>query len=635
VSPEGAPDLTSGESVLSRPRVARLRMLSDAPLRNDRRDFFGYGVFADAVAELIGSEGIDTPLALAISGPWGAGKTSLAHMIEDRLRARALADERESLTCWFDAWMHDDAPHLGAALAAQVARTASRNRPLWRRLLSPLPAAMVSNRDRWRRRVWIGVLALISAFTALSIHPLREVVESIPGMKDRGARTGSATAFMVILEMLASRLSATLENIASFVDDPASEAARGSIAEVSDQLRELIGQVRRNARLIVIVDNLERCTPERAMEVCEVANQLLSHSNLITIFVADMHLIAKAAEEKFADASLEGGAGRRYLEKIVQLQLTLPPPKADDLGLLLSGGRPSDARISLSAKETAPLRRHPLRALVDTSAIPTMLAEDRWLGIVVLGLGAIVGLRFGLAVGALGPGAGGHRSLLGGLLGTGAPLTWVNIVNGLAYAVDGATAFGIGFPPLLTSSRNQRARRKREVINGLIHTEIDNGTPQGSIQRAVLAQVKPTDAGIVDKLIGNYLIFHAEELEGVEDVIMQFPASLPRGAKRMLNHARLLTQIARNRRLFGGDPDLTPEHLGVWIVLSERWPTFARRVVLEPAYLGYLQELAPDPERFIPLTKDLSETERSALARLLCLKPGLGGVATRLVHFEH
>jgi hypothetical protein len=69
-------------------------------------------------------------------------------MIERRLTAwTALRKgDRPNVVCWFNAWMHDDAPHLGAAMAASVATTINRDRPWWRRASEPLPAAMLSIR---------------------------------------------------------------------------------------------------------------------------------------------------------------------------------------------------------------------------------------------------------------------------------------------------------------------------------------------------------------------------------------------------------------------------------------------------------------------------------------------------------
>ena len=64
---------------------------------------------------------------------------------------------------WFNAWMHDAAPNLSAALAADVARHATRYRDPWTRLWHPLPSSILSPKERARRRFWLAVAALISA----------------------------------------------------------------------------------------------------------------------------------------------------------------------------------------------------------------------------------------------------------------------------------------------------------------------------------------------------------------------------------------------------------------------------------------------------------------------------------------
>lgn len=96
----------------------------------------------------------------------GAGKTSLAKMIESRLERRPTErGDPPHVTCWFNAWMHDDAPQLGAAFAAEVAKTVNRHRPIWRRLIVPIPSAMLSPEERWPRGMGIAVASLIIAST--------------------------------------------------------------------------------------------------------------------------------------------------------------------------------------------------------------------------------------------------------------------------------------------------------------------------------------------------------------------------------------------------------------------------------------------------------------------------------------
>ena len=104
----------------------------------------------------------------------------------------------------------------------------------------------------------------------------------------------------------------------------------------------------------------------------------------------------------------------------------------------------------------------------------------------------------------------------------------------------------------------------------------------------------------------------------------------------MLNHARLLTQIARDRGIFGGTPELTPEHLGAWIVLEERWPEIAARIGAQPSLMTELEH-ADDAAAVADVLK-LHALQIPAvpddLLGLLEREPRLSEVISRLVHFE-
>src|SRR6185437_2037567 len=102
------------------------------------------------------------------------------------------------------------------------------------------------------------------------------------------------------------------------------------------------------------------------------------------------------------------------------------------------------------------------------------------------------------------------------------------------------------------------------------------------------------DHSLIDQLVEGYLFGAAKELQTVERVIAETPPTLPRAAKRTLNHARLLTRIARERGVFGGNPALTPEHLGKWIVLSQRWVPLGQRLADDPALMRDFEQRASE-----------------------------------------
>jgi hypothetical protein len=202
---------------------------------------------------------------------------------------------------------------------------------------------MLSPRGRWRRRALLGATTFLVLGAALMFAPVRDWLADLPDLKEKTAGIGSLGVVALALVLLWPRVFAVAEHAAAFIDDPGSQAARGSMAQVSEQLGRLIRHASRGGRFVIFVDDLERCTPERALEVCELANQLLHHRGVVTVLVADMDAIATCAQQRYVGGQHVGPGtdiGRVYLEKIVQIQLTLPRPTAQDMQRLLRGQVP-------------------------------------------------------------------------------------------------------------------------------------------------------------------------------------------------------------------------------------------------------------------------------------------------------
>ena len=67
---------------------------------------------------------------------------------------------------------------------------------------------------------------------------------------------------------------------------------------------------------------------------------------------------------------------------------------------------------------------------------------------------------------------------------------------------------------------------------------------------------------------------------------LKFLPEVPRSAKRLANHLRLLLGVASQRNMLGGSPALEATHLGKWAVLLERWPELGPQYVLILLSLG-------------------------------------------------
>ncbi len=145
-------------------RVPDLWMVSDRPLEDhfSEQDQFQFADYANALAAVLDHDKTETPFTMAINAPWGAGKTTLANMIAEQLRQRPKdRGHAPHIICWFNAWMHDDAPNLATAFISDVGRAANRHRHLLTRLFDPLPSALLEPRGRRWRNIFVATAALV------------------------------------------------------------------------------------------------------------------------------------------------------------------------------------------------------------------------------------------------------------------------------------------------------------------------------------------------------------------------------------------------------------------------------------------------------------------------------------------
>ena len=354
--PPAPPDVPSAPT--ERPP---LFMLADHPLEGDfeKQDLLGSREYAESLAVIL--DGIvEPPFTMSINAPWGAGKTSLANMIEHRLRQLPLdRGDAPHVIFWFNAWMHDDAPNLATALISEVSRQADTHRPRRYQLVEPLPAALLApSARRWRRASYGGVAIVLTLLSSWWVGEhlqhveerkryearLRETYQetqttttdasatitsfsnarTATRTQDKPAPAGAPppvhaedgalvwlqertvvlgtffTAGAGLIGLLVKVLSST--SLLGFVQAPDKAAEAGTIHAARKQIWRLIDQATSEGnRFIVFVDDIERCKPPRAVDVLDAINQLLDHPKVIVVLLGDMAAVAAAAQLKYKD----------------------------------------------------------------------------------------------------------------------------------------------------------------------------------------------------------------------------------------------------------------------------------------------------------------------------------------------
>jgi KAP family P-loop domain len=638
-------------------------MLADSPLTSDEGDRLDFTAYANALAGVLDNPSTDTPLTIAISAPWGAGKTSLANMVTRRLVNQPLErGDRPHIICSFNAWLHDDATHLGAAFAAEVAKTANRHRAWPRRFFSPMASAMLSPEQRWRRHIFIGVGSLAVAVAIAVLPKMRAAIKPDSSTASKiqtviGQRWAPLILFGLLVWVVWRKVFAAAQATARFVDDPKSEAANGSMQQVHEQLGKLIRQAVRNPgpfgewlkrawpaaaklfprlrgrrRLILIVDDLERCRPPRGVGVCEVASQLLGHPDVMTVLVADMSTVAASAEIKYSQLETfskqsrknnspprpaKGSYGRAYLQKMVQLQFDLPPENlASVRGIVTTeintSAKPPDEKVSQGSKESKGSGEARPRN-TDSVALVRALST--------IAVGAAVTVGAGIAVNAFV--TGGSSSTVN--------RSWVSLAGVLAVA----SALLGALVPLLLNFRRRRAQRIDDQIKSLSDKAENENVD--SLKKAVLGSdaARRGGSGLAGQRFAQFIADDSILRQQAESEVLKFLPKVPRSAKRLVNHLRLLLVVASERKMLGGEPALEPGHLGKWVVLLERWPELGFAIRADHSIVGEMEKMAHDnPEELTKRIQSVSPTATDLpdTAEFFKSEPALAAVILRLIY---
>jgi hypothetical protein len=228
------------------------------------------------------------PLTIGIHGPWGGGKSTVLGLLAVELAAGPYVVVRTN------PWEYDDHDDVKGTLIAQILQT------LEERFRED---ADVGNKVKGllKRISWSRVTTALARGVLTMQWDLEQLVEAFtPKEKDKP------------------------ESMAGFRDE---------FAELIDGLPDV-------ERVVVLVDDLDRCLPRAVMATLEAIKLFLSVRRMVFVLAADQHMVRNAIAADLANAPRGETFAKHYLDKIVQLPVSLPrlsPQESEGyVGLLLS-----------------------------------------------------------------------------------------------------------------------------------------------------------------------------------------------------------------------------------------------------------------------------------------------------------
>jgi hypothetical protein len=304
--------------------------------------------YVSAFVNLIQTPQTYPPLTIGIYGSWGMGKSFLLEHITQRLRenqkARSGAAPREWVkparadrtpdvyVVSFNAWEYSATEVIWPGLVRKIMDTMEHEvsggrirvkrsklrRNFVRRLKDEVPRVVVTG-------IILGAI-LGSVLLGSGFHV------------KTAALTFSAVGLVGLAKVLVETLNAPLSQWVTALFQEADYGKQiGHMAEIRDDLELLETLLREeNGRMVVVIDDLDRCEPEKAVEMLQAINLLLNFESFIVLMGIDARIVTRAIEKHYSDLLGPAGAsGYEYLDKIVQIPFRIPDSEPDTIKTFL------------------------------------------------------------------------------------------------------------------------------------------------------------------------------------------------------------------------------------------------------------------------------------------------------------
>lgn len=274
-------------------------------------DLLNNEAIASTIIELL-RDRPDQPVTIGVHGDWGAGKSSVLEMIEAKFDG-----QEEALCLKFNGWRFQGFEDAKIALIEGIVTGLVEKRPA-------LAKAGEAVKDVFRRIDWLKVAKKAGglAFTAFTGIPTPDQIQTI---------VASLEGFLADPTKLATK--DHLEAVVGGVKDllrPKVDGESTHVVEEINAFRKAFDDLLEKAgvkQLVVLIDDLDRCLPDTAIETLEAVRLFVFTSRTAFVIAADEAVIEYAVRKHFPDLPDTTGPqtyARSYLEKLIQVPFRIP-----------------------------------------------------------------------------------------------------------------------------------------------------------------------------------------------------------------------------------------------------------------------------------------------------------------------
>lgn len=268
-------------------------------------DLLGFDYLVDSLEILLTQPNL-LPVTIGVLGDWGSGKSSLLYMSEARLKA-----SDGYITVLFSPWRYQGYEDVKSALMNAVLTEVGKHIPQD----DEEKTGRLHKLQRFVGRMMRFPLAAGKSFAATA-GSLIATHQGVP------PEVGAAAA-----EAAVAGIEAMME---AGAETPPAESGEPtvfeSVSDFRDEFERLISDLDDIKAVVVLIDDLDRCLDNTVIDVFEAIRLFLQVPCTAFVIAANRGIVQAAIERRYPAAQVgDPSLGKDYLEKIIQVEVTVPP----------------------------------------------------------------------------------------------------------------------------------------------------------------------------------------------------------------------------------------------------------------------------------------------------------------------
>lgn len=282
-------------------------------------DLLNYQSISNAIVKLLSDQN-RLPVSIGIHGDWGAGKSTVLSMIED-----SYSGDDKTVCVRFNSWLYQGLEDAQTALMQKITNDLVKNRSAIEGFKEAADSFL--KRVDWLKAAkkvanW-GVTAVTGIPTPSSVQDLSNAIDALV------TKAGSLNQ---------DDIKSGLGELKTYIGSAEKRRVVTEITEFREEYNKLLKAAKID-RLVILVDDLDRCLPDTAIATMEAMKLFLFMPKTAFIIAADETMIEYSVRRHFPNLSEEVGGiayTRNYLEKLIQIPFRIPALNENETSVYLS-----------------------------------------------------------------------------------------------------------------------------------------------------------------------------------------------------------------------------------------------------------------------------------------------------------